>query len=329
MSKNLITFKNAMDSLTNTEDLPSNYNFIGQILWFTVSELSATREQLEKYLTIAGLEEKYLPKPISPRDAFRKATTQMEAKKLDLLEDKKYLNILIREVKTTDDILIRQMVREVVDGQNVCLEYTPVANLILEGEDYRQELLIDSYRLTGIEEDTLKNSITEYEKAKKYYNGRNIREIVQNILSDCSPVALRPSGGVYFSPQEYYEKIKSLSTFLKEIAQNNFNERTKLYHIPVIDTEEQREIVLDSLEEQVKKESLSLIADIDKIIKNGKSVTQKTVLSFTEKAKDLNSLIDEYEELLETKAIHARTAVELVRKQMEALIERLEENDAA
>jgi len=328
MSKNLVTFKNAMNSLNNIEDLPESCNFIGQILWFTISEITATREQLKEYLTRTGLEEKYLPKPISPRDAFRKATSKMEAKKLDLA-DKKYLNILIREVKVTDDILVRQMVREIVDAKNVRLEYTPVANLILEGEDYRQELLIDSYKLTDLEESTLKNSLTDYEKAKEFYNGRNIREIVQNILSDCSPVALRPSGGVYFSPQEYYKKIKSLSTFLKEIALDNLNEKTKLYHIPVIDTEEQREIVRESLEEQAKKESMSLIEEMDKIIKSGKPITGKMVLAYTQKAKDLKALIEEYEDLLETQTMFARSAVEMVQKQIQKMIEKLEEDGAA
>jgi len=308
------------DSFAETD----NGKYIGQILWYTVSEMSATREQIQDSLSKSGLPERYLPKLISVRDAFRKATTLIEKKKISIDPDnKKYLNILVREVKSSDDVLIRQVVREIVDAQNVRLEYTPVANLKLEGEIYSDEAI---EQLNAYEYDALKNTFEDFKRAKNEYDGRRIREIVQNILGDCYPVALRPSGGVHFVPQSHYEQIVKLSRFLSELMSNAAyaNGKTKLYHIPLIDTAEQRDMIRESLEEQTKKEGQMLIEDLNKAIQSGAKITKRGVASYMEQARRLKDMVKKYEDMLETKIFYAQSTVQLVQEHIKKMLQNVE-----
>ena len=214
MGKNINT-----ENLIVLENKQFKTSFLGRILWFTISEMKVSHEQLRVAFNNAGIDEKYLPKAISTRDAFRRATKVAEAKRIKLDNDR-YLNLLVREVKCADDEMIRQLVREVVDSKNVRLEYTPVANMVLKNDkDF------DAYRLPAVpelyqeERKALLDVGNEFDNCCNNYNGRHVRELVQNILSTCNPVAVRPSGGVYFTPESFSGTVEALSSMIAEISQ--------------------------------------------------------------------------------------------------------------
>lgn len=320
-----------MKNKVNTENLlvldnkQFEANFLGRILWFTISDMKVSHEQLKTAFNNAGIDEKYLPKPISPRDAFRRATKVAEAKRIKLSDDQ-YLNLLVREVKMSDDEIIRQLVREVVDSKNVRLEYLPVANLVLKDdkdfEAYKLPAVGSLYKEENI---ALLKVGNEFDCCKDNYNGRHVRELVQNILNSCDPVSVRPSGGVYFTPEKYSSTVQALSDLVRELSQYSIDtERSRLYSIPVIDAVEHRVMVTESLEDQVKNDSQSLVAEMAKILKDGKTITPKLAEQYINRVKQLRETVKKYEDMLQTEILGTQSAMDIAMQQAKKLLDNVE-----
>lgn len=309
------------DNLLVFDNKQFQKEFLGRILWFTVSDMKVSAEQLQQAFINAGIDENHLPKPISPRDAFRRATKTAEAKRIDMGKGK-YLNLMVREVKMEKDEIVRQLVREIVDSKNVRLDYKPIANMILEDESYRCEEL----STTNNEEFTALLKVeNEFENCKNNYNGRHVRELVTNILYTCKPVGVRPSGGVYFVPEEYATTVTALSDLVQELASYSITiERSRLWSIPVIDAQEHRVMVTESLEDQVKSDSKSLIAEMVKILKGERKITQRTAEQYINRVKELKSKVAEYEDMLNTEVLSAQSAMDIALQQARKLLDSVE-----
>lgn len=295
--------------------------YLGYLLWFTVCDLRVTREELAEVFSEAGLDLRHLPKPICPRDAFRRASKEGETKRAEI-SDGRFLNILIREVRMDSDAIIRHMVREVVDSKNVRLEYLPVAELRLDGN----LLLATPFRpLEEIEMKAL-NAVKEaYEVERNCYNGRTIRDILFDILEDCRPVAVRPSGGVYFVPRQFEPTLRALQRFVDGVsAFATAGRKSRLWTVPVVDAEEHREMLKESLEDQVLHNAKSLVAEIAQIMQSGKKITVSLARAYAERVKELSALVAQYEDLLETEIVTAKANLELARAQAAALLEKVE-----
>jgi hypothetical protein len=313
------------DNLLVLDDKQYQANFLGRILWFSISDCKVSFDQLKAAFNNAGIDEKHLPKEISPRDAFRRATKIAEAKRIKL-DNERYLNLLVREVKMSDTEIVRQLVREVVDSKNVRLEYLPVANLMLKNDkDFEYQNLIHSWELFNEESLALLKVENEFDRCKANYNGRHVRELVQNILSGCDPVAVRPSGGVYFTPEQYSGTVQALSDFVKELSQYSIDaERSRLYSIPVIDAQEHRVMVTESLEDQVKNESQSLVGEMAKVLKDGKTVTPKLAEQYINRVKQLRTTVKKYEDMLQTEILGTQSAMDIAMQQARKLLESVE-----
>lgn len=313
------------DNLLVLNDSTFQTSFLGRILWFTVSEMRVSADQLKTAFQNAGIDEKHLPKEISPRDAFRRATKIAEAKRIKI-DSERYLNLLVREVKMSDDIIVRQLVREVVDSGNVRLEYLPVANLKLENDKtFITEPLINRYDLLNDEDIALLKVENEFDKCQANYNGRHVRELVQGILSKCDPVSVRPSGGVYFIPECHSETVQALSDFVRELSQYSIDaERSRLFQVPVISAEEHKVMITESLEDQVKGDSQSLISEMAKMLKDGRTITPKLAESYINKVKGLRKLVEKYEDVLQTEIIGTQSAMDIAMQQARKLLDNVE-----
>ena len=313
------------DNLLVLNDQQFKADFLGRILWFTVSELSVSYDELKAAFQAAGIDEKYLPKEISPRDAFRRASKVAEAKRIKLDNDT-YLNLLVREVKMESNEIVRQLVREVVDSKNTRLEYLPVVEFALKNDtDFSADAMIGTLALYQEEIKAMKNVTLEFEKCRQNYNGRHVRELVQSILSGCDPVAVRPSGGVYFVPEKYGDTVQSLSDMVRIISQYSINaERSRLYSVPVIDAQEHRVMVAESLEDQVKNNSQSLVSEMANVLKSGRNITQKTAEQYINKVKELKKMVANYSDMLHTEILNVDEIMNIAMQQARKLLENVE-----
>jgi hypothetical protein len=234
---------------------------------------------------------------------------------------------MIRDVRQNSDVITRQMVREIVDGDNVRLMYLPVATLTLSAADETQITMAILEEPCQQELAALERIKAEFEIEANHYNGRTVRDIVQTILwACCDPVNVRPQGGgVYFIPEEHrdtMQALKAMTTALNGMDGTGF--ANSMWSIPVVDAEEQRKMLQASLEDQVKDESNRMITEIRKVISDGRKVTPHLAEQFTLRARRLSDLVRKYEDKLETEALTARSSQEMAMGQALALLDRVE-----
>ncbi len=284
--------------------------FLGSLLWFTIAEGRVALENIEDAIRGAGIDEKYLPHARNKRDAFRLASKMGECRGIPF--GKKKVNLLVRDIKTAGNILVRNLVREVVDSRNIRLKLLPVMRLeltedeLLTSSDLVNELLPE-------ERDAAERIREEFNLACVYYNSNTVRSIVQSILGTCAPVSVRPSGGVYFIPDKYSGTVEQLKTMIGVLNQS-CDAHNSIYSVPVVDAFEQRELIQDSLEEQVTKEGSDLLEEVRNAIQNGDNITEFKAKQYMQRAKKLGELVVEYEDALQYQATSARANLDLAQK---------------
>lgn len=82
------------------------------------------------------------------------------------------------------------------------------------------------------------------------------------IIRGMNPVSVRPSGGVYFVPSKYQDELEKLISFL-----NSFNDTTEEHKVPLINSQEQRDMVRQKVKEHLK----GTLNDLANALKNPKS----------------------------------------------------------
>jgi hypothetical protein len=196
--------------------------FLGHLFWYSISEAHAPRGELLSAMEDAGLEERFAPGEISARDAFRRATSSLELRKVVLDAaaqgrlfgtERRYANLLVRDVRS-GGAPVRQVVREVVDAVGVALDHRVVAQLELSGDRINAFPL--SASLLPEERDLLDRAEDAFTFAKGHHDAGAVRRVVSSALAECSPVGLRASGGVYFVPRDREPKLRAIGRFVEE-----------------------------------------------------------------------------------------------------------------
>ncbi len=300
-------------------------DFIGRLLWFSVSDMKVDRDTLEDLFSQAGIDHKYLPKGISPRDALRRATKEIEVKREPNGQKGVYTNLLVREVTCDKERLVRQVVRETVDSDNTRLGYDVIASVVLEGQDY-PALNVQGMGISlHPKEQRLIDSVYDrFSDAIDYYNGKNVRDIVKKVLFDCNPVSVRPSGGVYFVPEDYSNVVEGLKEFTNALGPySTTGENTKMYSVPVIDTAEQREMVVDSLEAQVTTMAEGILKEMAEA--ESGVLTKRRATQFVDRIKAMKTSVEEYKEWLESEKLKAESNLDVARKKAVKLLGKVQD----
>jgi len=94
--------------------------------------------------------------------------------------------------------------------------------------------------------------------------------------------------------------------------------------VPVVNADEQLEMLEESVEEQVKKSSESMIAEMTKILLEGKKVTQNLAGQYVDKAKSLRKMVESYREMLQSEITGVEADLEVVLAQAMAMMDRVE-----
>jgi hypothetical protein len=296
---------NNLQAVTNVD---ASQKFLGNLLWYSVHDLRVPPDDLRMALK-STIGEHFMPRSLNERDAFRRATTYESKGNQHPTEVNKRVNLLVREVSQDKETIIRQIVREVVDSKNTRLEYTPVLSLLLSGGGLMlaKPLVND---LFPIERSVFQQLVANFADEKSGYGASHIRDLVQNIIQTCAPVCVRQSGGVYFIPNAYDVKVKLLTELLAELAPHHKGQRqSKAYSIPVIDGADRRDMVKDSLEDQIERETTAFCKEISERAKG--EVSDKVAQGFIHRAREINRILKEYEKLLEVKLVEAQANCDL------------------
>lgn len=287
---------NDIAAISNTED-----SYIGFLEWHTISDVEITRDDLIQKLQEKGLEA-YIPRPISPSDAFRRATSELAKNNVDTSDENIKVNYLVREVYSDRKEIVRHIVVERINKEGKWLYYKPEEAKIR----YDKENDIVEKHANTIELECLLNEAMElHNKYKVTYNSRHIREMVANILSSMSPISVRPSGGVYFVPKKYEAKLKDLIALINELG------NSEGYRIPVISSTENKDMVRKKLKDHIK----GAINEAADYLRNTEKINTSIANAKLELLKQVRQDYEEYKIVLNDELEDMEMALELVKQQ--------------
>lgn len=298
----------------------ARFETLGDLVWYSVSRMLVSREDLARAAETAGLEPGLLPGEITPHDAFRRATSERDEQEI-ALHGGQTVRLLIREVAASPERIVRQVVREVINAQQVRLEYTPIASLTLDRETGR--VSVDWLASTRFDEGLRVDEILRhYELCRTHYNDIHIRDIVRRVLAGCQPTPLRRAGGVYFVPRDHRGEVHALQAFLAALAEQRSG-GAALWAVPVIDTQEQREMVRTHLAEYVAVELERLKSEMADLLRTGRSISESQARRYAEAVRALRQQVTDYQQLLREALDETDAAVEVVLQQAVSLLHRV------
>lgn len=316
---------------------------LGYLFWFSVSEMAVGRVALIGAMEDSGLDLRFAPGEASACDAFRRATSslaksgiQMETNSQSRLfgTERRRANLLVRDVRTRGRSIIRQLVREVVDSVGGTLEHKVVAQFELSPADEIAAFPLTS-ELLEEERDLLSKARPAFEEARRSYDSGAVRRMVFRVISECSPVALRSSGGVYFVPATHEPAIRCVERFVAELkdrlkqreaeeSERRGLERTLVMAVELVDREDYRDAIAASLDEQVDREANALIREMADVLSRQRSITKRRQEDFFARVRSLKKAVSEYEALLEREVSDARANLELAQREAVSMLSKIE-----
>ncbi|MDX8367686.1 DUF6744 family protein [Cytobacillus sp. IB215665] len=299
--------KDILENKAAVSTVEGEAQVIGYLTWYSVGEDLYAREDLRKSLLANNIEESFLPKPIRPADAFRRATKAIETKHSDDENNNKvYKNYIVRNVVSTNEKIQRNIVKEVVDQQGERLEYETEAAKVYFDKKNEQFTFV---ALDDFAEELAEEAKRLYEINRSHYNGQAVRGSITNYLKTMSPTPVRPSGGVYFVPEKYTENLRNLVQF------NSHLSKGEAHMIPLIDSSDNRDMIRQKVLEHLQgtlTECTTALRD-DKIPK-GK------VKAIIDEAKRVVGDFKDYRSLLADTVDHMENHVDLIRQQVQLLL---------
>jgi hypothetical protein len=219
-------------------------NQLGYIFWYSVtSDVEVTRIELQQHFNNIGIDEAWLPNEIRPSDAFRRATKEVQRKKVPTSDPNIFQNFLIREVYSDNKVVQRNIVIETVDQSGKRLNYDSKATVMTlnkENNDFQISADNSTARELAME------AKQRFQKYIDYYSAQQLRVMISKYLSSLAPTSVRPNGGVYFIPQSYATELKKLQLLCRTLQSEGVA-------IPLHDTSDNKNLVLSKLENELKE----------------------------------------------------------------------------
>jgi len=266
-----------------------NAPILGEICFWTLADISITRDELENLFNKYGLDKKYLPPVVSDKKAFSRALKDLEKKEKEKM---------VRKIADNEDIIAYCIVDEIADQNNIDVDYELVDAIIFNKKEQNIKLKLNKVDYKWIEEN--------FEYFKTIYTVDDIRAMIVKVLKSINSILIRKHGGVYFVPKNSISELNKLKNIINEIGSSKF------YTLAIYDIEETKKTAIKLFKEdflsELKESAEHVIELINKdahsryiqnsIEKFKKSIEKlsmfKTLLQF--EAEDIEEIIKSYQE---------------------------------
>ena len=206
---------------------------LGNLIWWSLNGNRITHEDLEQAAARHGLPEKYLPAPVKPAGAFRRAWRHAAQKTGD--------GLMLRQIDDNPDSIIIGAVRETPDTVVERLDYDQLATITF---DKRSGAVSSRSDLAVVEE---VRALYVHHLA---HTTPDIRTLLVNFVSEAG-VSLRESGGVYWIPAGFTDTVRAMGEVLAGIGAN------KLHRLPLYDSPDARDtlnqVTVTTLDEEIRR----------------------------------------------------------------------------
>lgn len=285
----------------SNQEIPQDM-LLGNLLFTNLIDMKIPVNDLTGIFKSNNIPESYV-KDISQADAFRRASSSIKNRIMYIAgsngNDK--VHVEIDEIKSDTDSIKRIIGVKRVNEVSEDITYEPMGEIIfnraggtctatpyLAPGDYDYQQFRDLC-------DEVENKYADW---SVYHNKDTVRNIVNRIISDTHPVNLMPTGLCKFIPQQSTDLLYHLKDALGEMSSYGANGKNIMEIIPVIDTEEQRQLVEKNFTAEITNELFNFTQELKDILSKKQTLSVRTATSYIDKFNILKQKAKEYESLL-------------------------------
>ena len=276
---------------------------LGNLLFTNLIDMRIPVADLISIFQSNNIPDSYV-RAISEADAFRRASSSIKNRILLLNAATEKVRIEVDEVKSDYEGIKRIIGVKKVDEVAEDISYQPVGEIIFN----RTNNLCTATPLFApgdVDYQAIRDLCDEvenkYQDWSVYHNKDTVRNIINRIISDTHPVNLMPTGLCKFIPQTSTDLLYNLKQALAEMqsyASTPTMSRNIMEIIPVIDTEEQRNLIEKNFTAEITDELFSFTQELKDVLQKKQVLSTRTANAYIEKFNILKAKAKEYESLL-------------------------------
>ena len=276
---------------------------LGNLLFTNLIDMRIPVADLISIFQSNNIPDSYV-RTISEADAFRRASSSIKNRILLLNAATEKVRVEVDEVKSDYEGIKRIIGVKKVDEVAEDISYQPVGEIIFN----RTNNLCTATPLFApgdIDYQAIRDLCDEvenkYQDWSVYHNKDTVRNIINRIISDTHPVNLMPTGLCKFIPQTSTDLLYNLKQALTEMqsyASAPTMNRNIMEIIPVIDTEEQRNLIEKNFTAEITDELFSFTQELKDVLQKKQVLSTRTANAYIEKFNILKAKAKEYESLL-------------------------------
>lgn len=256
--------------MDDTGELPADA-LLGHIVLYTVNDGEYRHNDVELWFDELNLNPAFLPEPNRPVDAYKKATAAADEFEYDL-PDGNTAQVLVRDVMSDSEMIIRHLIREVRDPRRKRLAYGKIGEAVfyrpkvaggkaqIGSERFR--LNVDNAALLNDERrplDALVHRISQsYDRHCNAMDGMKMRAVIRDYVKSLNAVAVK--SGVYFVHVTRKDELERLRTFVDRLGNG-----CTMQMIPLVDLKEQRSMVIEAFQTEAEKALTEVVQEIARV----------------------------------------------------------------
>lgn len=284
------------------QEIPQDM-LLGNLLFTNLIDMRIPVADLISIFQSNNIPDSYV-RAISEADAFRRASSSIKNRILLLNAATEKVRVEVDEVKSDYEGIKRIIGVKKVDEVAEDISYQPVGEIIFN----RTNNLCTATPLFAPGDadyqairDLCDEVENKYQDWSVYHNKDTVRNIINRIISDTHPVNLMPTGLCKFIPQTSTDLLYNLKQALTEMqsyASTPTMSRNIMEIIPVIDTEEQRNLIEKNFTAEITDELFSFTQELKDVLQKKQVLSTRTANAYIEKFNILKAKAKEYESLL-------------------------------
>ena len=284
------------------QEIPQDM-LLGNLLFTNLIDMRIPVADLISIFQSNNIPDSYV-RTISEADAFRRASSSIKNRILLLNAATEKVRVEVDEVKSDYEGIKRIIGVKKVDEVAEDISYQPVGEIIFN----RTNNLCTATPLFApgdVDYQAIRDLCDEvenkYQDWSVYHNKDTVRNIINRIISDTHPVNLMPTGLCKFIPQTSTDLLYNLKQALMEMqsyASTPTMSSNIMEIIPVIDTEEQRNLIEKNFTTEITDELFSFTQELKDVLQKKQVLSTRTANAYIEKFNILKAKAKEYESLL-------------------------------
>lgn len=285
------------------QEIPQDM-LLGNLLFTNLIDMKIPASDLTGIFKSNNIPEHYV-KDISQADAFRRASSSIKNRVMYITavngsgNDK--VHVEIDEIKSDIDSIKRIIGVKRVNEVSEDITYEPMGEIIFNragGTCTATPYLVPGDTDYQQFRDLCDEVENKYADWSVYHNKDTVRNIINRIISDTHPVNLMPTGLCKFIPQPSTDLLYHLKDALGEMSSYGTGGRNIMEVIPVIDTEEQRQLVEKNFTAEITDELFGFTQELKEVLTKRQTLSVRSATAYIDKFNLLKQKAKEYESLL-------------------------------